>query len=215
MRARRLPVSRPGDPLTASAWFVLLVLLVGGWLLAARPLWGAYIADARDYRGNAASVANAVSAELMATKQNLVSARIGRGRFSYSLGAADEGQRATVSYFWRGVAQEPPGPADPVEQLRRDGPQGSLILLYGRDLQADQAEPIIEAFERIDLDPAATARRAAVDVPILLRSVRSYWLQDYTGVLDTPRAWVRLIAGLPLLVPLHVAGFIIGLMPGG
>ncbi|MDP2871074.1 MAG: hypothetical protein Q8P31_00800 [Bacillota bacterium] len=213
VRARRLPVTMPGDPVTATAWLLLLVLIVGTLAFFGRPLWHTYIADAMDYRANASSVAAAVSSELMTTGEPLASARIGSGWFAYSLGPGDESTRATVSYFWRGVNQLPPGPADPVESARRDGPRGSLVAVYRRDLTGDQQDRILGAFDRINLDPAATARRSAVDVPILFRSVRSYWLQDYAGVLDTPRAWGRLLLGLPAVVPLHIAALVIGLLP--
>ncbi|MDP2873132.1 MAG: hypothetical protein Q8P31_11430 [Bacillota bacterium] len=213
VRARRLPIATPGDPLAASAWLVLLVIVVAAWAFFARPLWRTYVTDAMDYRANASSVASAVSSGLVSTGEPLASARIGRGWFAYSLGPGDEGTRATVSYFWRGIVQRPPGPADPVESARRDGPRGSLVAVYRRDLTGDQQDRILGAFDRINLDPAATARRAAADVPILLRSVRSYWLEDYAGVLDTPGAWGRLLLGLPAVVPLHIAAFVVGLLP--
>lgn len=215
MRQRRLPVSRPGDPLAGAAWLVLIFLVVGAWIVLSRPFWRAYLVDAMDYRANAAPVANAVSTELMAADQPLAAARIGRGWFAYSLGPDAETTRATVSYFWRGVHQSPPGPSDPVDSARRDGPAGSLVAVYRTDLTGAQQDSILGAFDRVKLDPAATARRAAVDVPILLRSVRVYWLQGYAGVLDTPGAWGRLILGVPVLVPLHIAAFAIGLLPDG
>lgn len=214
LRARRLPVTRPGDPFGASVALLLIIAVVAGWAVLTRPLWQAYVRDARDYRENAAPLANRVSSELLATDQPVSAAAIGRGRFSYSLGPAAETTRATVTYYWRGVPDAPGSPSDPVESRRREGPQGTLVLVYRKDLPAEQLDPIVAAFGRIDLDPATARRRTATDLPLLLRSVHDYWATGYAGYLDTAAAVGRLLAGLPVLVPLYAAALVLGAVPG-
>lgn len=213
VRPNRLPVTRAGDPFGAAVLLLLIVAVVAGWTVVIRPMWRNYVRDAVDYRQNAASLANAVSAEMLATGQPLSPAEIGSGRFTYSLGPPEETTRATVTYYWRGLPDVPGAPTDPVEHRRRDGPHGVLVLVYRKDVPAEQLDPLVSAFERIQLDPAGTRRRAAVDVPLLLRSLHDYWT-GYAGYLDTPAAVGRLLAGLPALPPLFAAALVIGTVPG-
>jgi hypothetical protein len=213
-RSGRLPISRPGEPFGAAVMLVLLLAVVVAWVAFTRPLWQGFVLDAIDYRGNAAGIANEVSAELMATGQQLAGARIGHGRFEYSLGPQAETTRAVVSYYWRGGEDAyVPQPSDPVEMRQRDGPAGKLFLVYRRDLTAQQLAPALAAFDKINLDPGATGRRPGADVPLLLRSARLYWSPDFAGYLDNPAGYARFLAGLPVLPALYLAGLIIGLVP--
>src|SRR4030042_3796445 len=52
VRSRRLPVTRPGDPLGAAALLVLLLAAFVPWGVFTRPLWQGYVRDATDSRGN-------------------------------------------------------------------------------------------------------------------------------------------------------------------
>lgn len=209
-RPRGIPLARPGNPAAGVAIILIGLALLGAWAWYTQPLWSRYTAQAWDYRVRGSEAAQVISSQLMPLEQPLGTARIGDGYVSYSLGEAGETTPAWVTYHWRGAPAEPPAGA-PVEMKTASGLGGTYALTYRQDLPAAQIGPIQEAFDRIVAAPAA-GRRAGVDVPILLRSVKAHW-QDYFGYIDNPEGVARFALGLPATVPMSIYGAVVGLLP--
>ncbi len=209
-RPRGIPLAQPGNPAAGLLIIVTGLAILAGWAWYTQPLWGQYVSHAWDYRVHGSGPANAISSQLMPLQQPLSSARTGYGYVSYSIGPAGESPQAWVTYHWRGIPAEPPADA-PVEMITAPGPGGTYALNYRRDLNAVQLDPIREAFDRITT-MEAPGRRAGVDLPILLRSVKAYW-QGYFGYIDNPQGIARFAAGLPATVPMCIYGAVVGVLP--